>query len=320
MNTALLAQAGTILSKCGRRVIPPANLEFVDLEKKFLYQVLTPANAQITGYRDITGDAPFVCRAISAIQDALTWYRVQWPDGRFLQNGLVNLAPDAWASSFRRSLSREVICPPDSRIMVTTDTIIPAAGASNVALLFEGCVRYARDRSTGELLALSSQQARYFGNPNMNILAPEMDLDLTFPEVPGSSAQYPNGFRQSEFRQSSPALVLSTPGGQGTVSIPASNAFDYLLRRVEFEVTFSENQGPVTGQVLVLVRDGSGFALSTDYVPVSLLTNALLPHYWCIAKGVALFFDFVFEGTTGTGTVTLQANTVGVKQYPRTAA
>lgn len=309
MNTDLLQQAGIVLSKCGRRVIPPAGLEFIDLERKFLYQVSTPANQQITGFRDITGDAPFICRAISAIQDALTWYRVQWPDGRFLQNGISNLAPDCWAGSFRRSLTREVICPPDSRIMVTTNTIIPAAGASNVALLFEGAIRYARNKATGEMLALTSDQARYFANPNMNILAPEMDLDLTFPEVP-------SGYRQSEFRMSSPQLVMATPGGQQTISIPSSQAFDYLLRRLEFEVSFSAG---VSGELLVLVRDGSGFSLSSDFVPISLLTNALVPHYWCIQAGTALYFDVLFQSTVGNGTVTVQANTVGMKQYRRAA-
>jgi len=48
MNTELLKEAGAVLSKCGRRVIPPSGLEFIDLEKKYRYQVATPANNQIT--------------------------------------------------------------------------------------------------------------------------------------------------------------------------------------------------------------------------------------------------------------------------------
>jgi hypothetical protein len=305
----MLKQASTILSKCGKRVIPPAGLEFVDVEKKLLYQVSTGANAQITGYRDIPGDAPFICKAISAIQDVTTWYRVQWPDGRFLQNNMANLAPDAWAGSFRRSLTREVICPPESRITIQTNTLIPAAGASNVALLFEGAVRYARDKATGQMLALTSQQARYFANPNLNILAPEMDLDLSFPEIP-------KGYSQQEFRQCSPALVLNTPGGEGTVSIPSSEAFDYLIRRILFEVSFSDG---VTGQVLVQVRDGNGFSLLTDFAPYNLVNNMLLAHLWCVGRGTAMFFDFLFIPTGGSGTVTVQANTVGVGQYRRAA-
>jgi hypothetical protein len=109
---------------------------------------------------------------------------------------------------------------------------------------------------------------------------------------------------------------MNTPGGQATVAIPASQAFDYLLRRLEFEVLFSEG---VSGEVLVLVRDGSGFSLFSDFLPVSLITNALLPHYWCVPAGTAIYFDFLFQNTTGNGTVTLQANTVGLQQYKRVA-
>ena len=310
MNSALLQQAAKTLSKCGRRVISPDGLEFIDIPHSCpLYQVTTPASQQITGYRDIKGDTPFLCRAISAVQDVLTWYQVKWPDGKFLSNYLMSLTPNAWAGSFRRSLSREVVCPPESRIWVTTNTIIPNLGASNVALLFEGVRRYACDKSTGLLYALTADQARYYSNPNMNILAPEMDLDLTFPEVP-------QGFHQVEFRQSSPLALLASPAAQATVSIPSSTAFDYQLRRLEFEAIFPNG---VTGELLVLPRDSSGYSLCSDYVPVSLLQNVLLPHYWCVPSGSAILFDFLLQNGAGVGNVTVQAIAVGTAQYRRAA-
>src|ERR1700690_3923508 len=125
MNSTNLEQAASIQTKGGRRVIPPNGLEFVDLEKKYVYQVSTPALSQVSGYRDITGEAPFICRAISAIQDVRTFYRVQWPDGKYLSNTIMDLTPVCWAGSFRRALTREVVCDAGSRILVTTNTVLP---------------------------------------------------------------------------------------------------------------------------------------------------------------------------------------------------
>jgi hypothetical protein len=319
MNSDQLQQAAAIQTKCGRRVIPPAGLEFVDLTKSYLYQVSTAQASQVSGYRDITGVAPFICRAISAIQDAPTWYRVQWPDGKYLSNTLMNLTPVCWAGSFRRALTREVILDAGSRILITTNTVLPSGqNASNVALLFEGVSRYAIDKATGKIRALTSSEARYFNNPNMNILAPEMDLDLN-----GSGV--PVGYRQVDFRRVS--QVLSFPVGlgapnpilfSGSIIIPSSSAYDYQLRRIEFELT-----GPTGSYVTALVnpRDSSGFSLCSDFVPTNLLQNAPLPHYWCIPAGTDIIFDFNLSvANPAVGNVTVQVNTVGMKQFQRRAA
>ena len=318
MNSDQLQQAAAIQTKCGRRVIPPDGLEFVDLEKKYLYQVSTPAASQISGYRDIVGDAPFICRAISAVQDAPTWYRVQWPDGKYLSNILMNLTPVAWVGSFRRALSREVVCPEGSRILVTTNTILPTGqNASNVALLFEGVSRYAIDKATGKIRVLTSAEARYYANPNMNILVPEMDLDL-------DASGVPSGFRQVEFRRVSQLLsfpiLLGAPNPNplsGTVIIPSSSAYDYQLRRLEFEL-----KGPDGSTVTALVnpRDSSGFSLCSDFVPTNLLQNSPLPKYWCIAAGTDMIFDLdISVANPSAGTCTVQVIAVGMKQTRRAA-
>jgi len=318
MTSDQLQQAAAIQNKCGRRVLPPAGLEFVDLAKSYLYQVYTPGSSQISGYRDITGDAPFICRAISAIQDIETFYRVQWPNGRYLSNTIMNLTPVAWAGSFRRPLTREVLCDAGSRVLITTNTILGAGAASNVALLFEGVSRYAIDKATGKIRALTSAEARYCNNPNMNILAPEMDLDLHGSGVPA-------GYRQVEFRRVSQVLTFPVGVGapnpyplSGTVIIPSSSAYDYQLRRMEFEIA-----GPAGSTVTALVnpRDSSGFSLCSDFVPTNLLQNSPLPKFWCIANGTDIIFDFNLSvANPSAGTVTVQVITVGMKQFNRRAA
>jgi hypothetical protein len=319
MTSEQLQQAVSIQTKCGRRVIPPAGLEFLDLAKSYLYQVTTSGLSQVSGYRDITGDAPFLCRAISGIQDTATWYRVQWPDGKYLSNSLMNLTPVCWAGSFKRALTREVLCPAGSRILITTNNVIPNNGSlTNVALLFEGVSRYAIEKATGKIWALTADQSRYYANPNMNILAPEMDLDLD-----GSGV--PQGFRQVEYRQTSELLTYEIGGGlqlpvmfSGTIIIPSSSAFDYQLRRLEFELA-----GPSGSTVTALVqpRDSSGFSLSSDFVPTYLIQNSPLPKYWCIPAGTDMIFDFsVSVANPVAGPVTVQVITVGMKQFRKAAA
>jgi hypothetical protein len=308
MDTQLLTQADYTLSKCGRPV-PPDGVRAVDIPHSLVYNAVLPASAisTVTGYRSVPGETTFMLRAFSIVGSTTDncYLRIQLPDGTFFSNALDSMSLNALVGSYRRSLSKEVACPAGSQITVVLDTSTSGAPSAvlPVAITFEGVYRYLL--KSGKLAPTTpSEAARYSRTPNGNILAPEWMLDTYFPEIPDNS-------RRGPFTMVSQPGVIATPGGTVTVQIPASSGYDFLIRRFCFEQVFGSG---VSGETLVRPRDGSGYALYSDYAPIAQVQDAPYAKDWCVRAGVALFFDFLFRNTTGSGNVTFVVNAIGSRQ------
>lgn len=301
LDSDLLTQCDVTLSKCGRPQAPPG-LSYVDIPYPLLYNVAVGDEKTVLGTREVSTPAEWRLRAIEVIQSSSAFIRIQDPSGRFLSNYLMDEVPNAWAGSFRKVFTNDLVCQPGQKFRITSDTTQTGAGASNIAILFDGVIRFALRSNLGGTGSMASEQKRYFRSPNGNILAPEMALDLSYSEIPV-------GYEQSEYRVSTLPNVASilTPGGQVTLGIPLNSRYDWQIRRLTFETAF---QAGVTGTVSVIARDTSGFALSTDYVPTDLLHNMPWAHNWVIRGGQTLFFDFDLSLTTGAGAVSISANAI----------
>jgi hypothetical protein len=308
MDAQLLTQADLTLSKCGRPV-PPDGVRAVDIPHSLVYNAVLPANVlyTLTGYRSVPGETVFMLRAFSIVGSTTDncYIRIQFPDGTFLSNSLDSMSLNALVGSYRRSLSKEVACPVGSQITVVLDTSTTGAPSAvlPVAITFEGVYRYLL--KNGKLApATPAEAARYSRTPNGNILAPEMMLDTYFLEIPDSA-------RRGPYTMVSQPASIGTPGGTVTIQIPASSSYDFLIRRFCFEQTFSGN---AAGETLVRPRDGSGYALFSDYAPIAQVQDAPYAKDWCIRAGVALYFDFLFRNTAGAGNVTFVVNAIGARQ------
>lgn len=292
----LISEYARRVTKCGKVVPAPAGSTFVDIPHGFLYQVTTPDQQSVTGNRPIDGDTIFIVRSIPMVMDSLTLGRIQWPGGKFLSNSLMPLSMVLGVGSFRRALTRDtVVCEPGSNIRITTSTI-GVTGPTNVSMLFEGVYRYALEGGQAAAIQSAADLPRYWCNPNGNIFAPEMDLDMVLREVP-------DGYRWTDYRLVSNPITIAA-GASVTIQIPISTAYDYLLRRLVFD--------PLPAFLLVRPRDGSGYELFTDYAPVFSISNAPYAQNWCLKAGTSLFIDCINPVFAGPASFTVTA--VGMQQ------
>ena len=300
LDSTLLTECDRVMSKCGRPQ-SPAGVSLVMIECPFLYNVANAANQSIVGTREISGPTDWQLESITIVQSSPAFVRIQLPNGRYLSNYLMDIAPNAYAGSFQRTITCPLIVQPGQKFRIITDTTPTGLGASNISILFNGSYRFAV-KGNSRAVPDAAQLARYFQTPNGNILAPEMDLDLDFAEVP-------KGWQSGEFRLSTLPITstLTTPGGQATLQILLDQRFDWSIRRLTFETAF---QSGVTETLSCIPRDSAGFSLSTDYVPVTIWQNMPFAHLWDIAGGQSLFFDFDLSNTTGQGSVTFLANAI----------
>ena len=314
MDAQLLTQADFALSKCGRP-IPPDGVRAVDIPHVLVYNALLPVGSTIipdpvtvTGYRSVPGDTTFMLRAFSIVGSVTQncYIRIQLPDGTFFSNVLDSMSLNALVGSYRRSLSKEFPCPRGSQITIVLDTSTTGTLANSlpVSIGFEGVYRYLL--KDGKVVpATPAEAARYSRTPNGNILAPEMMLDTFFLEIPDQT-------RRGPYTMVSQSAAIPTPGGVVTIQIPASSSYDFLIRRFCFEQVFDAG---VSGETLVRVRDGSGYALYSDYAPIAQVHDAPYAKDWCIRAGVTMFFDFLFRNTAGgPGNVTFTVNAIGSRQ------
>lgn len=279
------------------------------IDHPFLYNVANPANQSVTGTREIYGPTDWQFESISVIQSSPAFLRIQLPNGRYLSNILEDVAPNAWAASFQRPITCPYLVQPGQKFRIITDTTQTGGGPSNISILFGGSYRFAVKQAAPSKPVPSDIAAnwnRYFQTPNGNILAPEMDLDLDFSEIP-------SGYREGEFRLSTLPITgsLTAPGGQMTLQILLDSRYHFSIRRLTFEATFDDG---LTGTLSCIPRDSSGYSLSTDYVPTSILQSMPWAHNWEIPGGQSLFFDMQLANTTGSGSVTFSANAIGTRR------
>lgn len=305
LDSSLLSQCDQVLSKCGRPQAP-AGQAYIEIDYPILFNGVCPANGSSVATREVNAPAEWRLRDISVIQSSNVFVRIQAPNGRFLSNYLMDAAPNAWAGSYRRAVTSDLVCQPGQKFRITLDSTNTGTGAANVAILFGGVIRFAVNSNTPAAGSMADRMPRYWRNPNTNLLAPQLMLDREFQEVPA-------GMVESEFRISTLPITGSilTPGGQTTLSLPLNSRYSWQIRRLTFEQAFAAG---VTGTLSVIPRDSSGFSLTTDYVPVSLLQFMPWAHLWEVAGGETIFLDFRLANTTGSGAVTFSANAIGSRR------
>ncbi len=307
----LIGQADYVLSKCGGRQLP-GGLVAVDFPGGLLYNSSNTADQTTTGTRDNPKDTTFYVRSIKIIQDANTYGRIQWPDSKWLSNQSCSLGGSAWFGCLSRAITKEVPIRPGELITILTNPV-PTQGAgvgTYTSILFEGVFRYLlkNGRLSPYVPNDAEKYTRYSRTPNGNILAPERELDSEFLEIP-------KGMRRTPFilqSLSSEAVTIAAPGGEATIEVPISSSFDFFARRFYVEYAFDEG---VAGDLLVKRRDGSGYSLDSDFVPIGQMLDAPLAKAWCLLHGVSVFLDFALRNGTGSGNVTISTvNIVGSRQ------
>jgi hypothetical protein len=322
MDLELVKQADFVLSKCGRPQVPTGITAF-DMGQGLLYVVTTPATSITTGTRIIPPDVPnpgerdvrpvYVVRGFSANMDHDCYIRILFPDGTFFEQIPSALSGDLWFGSYRRTFSRDIVCPVGSVITIITDTTRSVTGSSNastVGILFEGAFRYMLKGGPNAQRGVrpASELARYSRSPNGNILAPEWMLDLDFAEIPQGAVQTPYTYDSGTLQNGTGTL---TAAGYQTIQIPVDSGWDFRARRFRFETTFTNT---LAGQLMVKARDGSGYAMYSDYAPLSQVQGAPYAADWCVRGGKSMLFDFQFRNVTGTGTLTFTVIVDGARQ------
>lgn len=308
MNYELIQQADYTLSQCGGRRLTDGVVA-IDFPGGLVYNSNNPPDQVTQGTITNPDDTTFFIRSISLSQDNNSYGRIQWPDGKYMSNQQLSLAQIAWYGPLKRPLTREMPIEPGELITVVANPV-PAVGpgvTTNTSILFGGVFRYLL--KGGSLMSIPRGDAdRYARSPNGNILAPEMYLDTTFSEIPQGASRTPFILQSL----SSQSQTIAAPGGNATIEIPVSSSFDFFARRLDFETSFD---GGVAGELLVKLRDGSGYSLHSDYCPISQVEDAPLGKNWCVRAGVSIFADFMLRNATGVGNVNLTTvNVIGVRQ------
>jgi hypothetical protein len=212
MDTKLLRQADYVLSRCGRPVRacwPVGGVHPDRLSAAGRCAGRLPGNG-VT--KEVEGDATFCLRAISSTVSASTalYVQIQLPNGRFLINTLMDITQIAGYGSYRFLFSRELPCPPGSKIQITFDTSTPgAAEAQPIVLLFEGAYAYyfrSDGRRAFNLEEYASELPRYLGTTGQNILAPCW--------MSGEGPRTPAGYEDSRFVYSSPVTTIALSATQ----------------------------------------------------------------------------------------------------------
>ena len=308
----LIHEADVVLSSCGRFVPPVGSVVYIP--KSFLLQAVLPVASNQTFYKEITGDAVWCWRALSIALSASppqVFAQVLKPDGQFLFNGLMDLTQVAGFGSLRYLLSREIECPPGSKIQLTLDdNYLATANVQPVSFLAEGAYSYVlrngiRSRSVEQEV---SALPRIFGGPNQNILAPCWAM--------GAGPSTPQGFEDRGFTygdgHSNVATLTLGTNASRKASIQIDADSDFQARRLLFDITYSA--GGIFNTFLVRIRTGSGYSFTDDYVDVRKFGSAYFAKGWDIKRADQILFDFLSVDETGQGDATIQVFADGVKR------
>jgi len=271
----------------------------VYIPKGYVFQYSWPYSTLMTGVqpqvisKQITGDAPWALRAVQvqAGLGATTQVQIQLPDGRFLENVPEDLASMACFGSWRRTFTREILCPVGSKISVTLVPWGAGANGLSVAMVFNGAYRYMRNGGRGPDDS-APRLPRYPIGENQNILAPRW-MSGHGPGEPGDRL----------YTYASPLITQACFGVPpfGTISTTLRWGETFHLRRLLFAVAAD---ALATGTFLVRVRADSGYALMDDYFDVAHLINGVpMACDWDLEPGCQIFFDYqlvdVAPGSSG---------------------
>lgn len=298
----LLLEADWALSKCGRPT-PPRGMSSVYIPHSFLLQTLDLTSGQTTIEKTVTGDTEWMLRAISANGDVPYW-QVILPDGQPLLNQSQIVQEVAGYGSGRLLLSREVSCPPQSKIQVRLTALTDA-----VTILFEGAFRY-YVKSQGVAQPMGMLPPRYLDHPNQNILAPCW-MHGVGPATPAGYEDAP--FTYSSAVQSLRFLNASDIRQFATIEIPIESSSDFVVRRWHFDVT--QDAGVTDGEILARIRAASGHVFCDDYIDVArYIGGAPYPHDWWLKAQDTIILDLQLVDFAGTGDMYMQVHVEGVKR------
>lgn len=309
----LLKDADKLLSKCGRPLRASDGTVFLPLPKYFFYQSNHAPSTITNEARNIFGDTVFLLRSMAIVPPVNDLYfRLQFPNGRFLQNVNRLMSQVANTASQRYPIIPEVPCQPGERLLITLDDrpTNNGAGAGSITpvqMLFGGVYLFTiRDSVVQPINPLrdAAMMKRYFDTVNQNIMAPEIALSL------GNDAT-PKGYIDSPFTICDPVPV--NPGFQmastGSLStsrtVLVSGCAFFVAKRLIF--TFSTTTPGLSATLQVRVRDASGYSLTNDYIDVSQYSNAPYACDWTLCNGSQLIFDYsIVDQTGGPGTWNVQ--------------
>lgn len=318
MKIELLRQADTVLSKCGRPLIPGGLA--VPLYKAFvLPMAVNPGQSQVFT-KEITGDTVWCLKAISSDQGASSAVsvrcQIQLPSGRFLMAGSngQDIGQFAWIGSYRYAMEPDLLCEPGSKIQVTLTEISGFRTAAFPAtLLFEGVqLYYLRGSGSPEPHDLVSGTPRYGSTPNQNILAPAYTA--------GQCWITPEGYVDEQYTYSSFAAdgsSLTTIPIAGPVSttlpIQIDAGYEFLCRRVLVDI--EADATATAGVILGRIRAGSGYTLSDTFFDLQrYIGGAEFAHPWSVKGPDLVFVDVTLQDTVGTGNFQVQVHLEGVRR------
>ena len=337
MKLEMIRQADYCLSKCGRPVPPDSATSVLLLARGIPIQIqLSQTQLAQTIARKVVGDADFELHSISIatpVNLSQMYFRVELPSGNDLFSAFIDIQQVAGYGPNRYVFTRPLICPLESRWILTFNTTLPvAANLQPIMVLFEGADRYV---FTGGVpikypLGFASGWPRVAGDGNENILAPSWQQGFTLqppvgwdfePLIYASVPTGPGAQNSVTLIPGSPpfsTLVVGGPGGQstGTAVIQIDQSNDFQVRRFLFDV--QADPGVVLQRVLVRISAGSGYTLTEDYFDVEKNIGASpLAKPWDVKKGDQIFFDLqlVADGTgSPAGNVYWRAFADGVRK------
>jgi hypothetical protein len=313
----LITEADFVLSKCGRPQPPVGSVVYI--YKGFLVQAVLPVAAGDTYYKEITGDTTWCWRSISTAispDPPAVQALVQSPDGKVLFNGLLDLTIIAGYGSNRYALSREIECPPGTKVQLALDDSYYNANAVQpVAMELGGAYAYylrgglRSDDPTKSVAALP----RIFGSRNQNILAPCWAQGFGPIVQPGDEA-FVYGDGTTNFATVTLGSSLTTK-----CTIPIDASYDFFVYRFLFDVT--KDNTVTAGTFLAKIRAGSGYVFTDDYVDVAkYLGSSYLLKPWQVKNADSIQIDLSFVDSAGAGSANIQVFAEGVRRPRRIAA
>ena len=333
MNLELLRQADYCLSACARPV-PPDNANTVlSLYRGIPIQIQLSAALTQTIARKVVGDTDFELLAISISSPvvATVYFQVEMPDGADFFSALIDITQVEGYGSQRYVLSKPLICPLESRFIMTFNTPVPVPNnAQPVMVLFEGGDRYVLTggQPVKNRLDFASGWSRISGNGNENIVAPSW--------AQGFTVEPPAGWEFEPYMPVSVPVVGGQPGttliaGQppfltltvgsittGTAVIQVDQSNDLSVRRFIFDI--NADAVVVLGTLLVRITTGSGYTLTEDYLDAELyIGSSPLAKPWDVTRGDQIFFEveLVTDGTVAPGgNIYFRAFADGARKIP----
>ena len=291
-------------------------VQLPDVPKGFFFKwdfPLNPPNPLQVVTHQITGEYPWALRAISAASGAMggqnpqLLIQIQLPDGRFMENDLEDAVSMVGVGSWRRALSRELLCPVGSKLSVTLLYANNQQAPMSVGLILDGA--YRRDLKAHGHNPVADLP-RYVSGENQNILAPCW--------MWGQGPETPDGYEDRLYTYATDLVTYPTAQiARVTVSKQLRAGEEFLCRRLLFAVT-PQIQGPAppTGIFLIRARASSGYALMDDFIDAAaLIGSAPWACDWRLNPSERVYFDLqLVDVLGGQGTMYLKIYMEGVRR------